>query len=51
MAEIEAIEMAEHVIDGILERGAKHLYEQYLLPKVLPYAACSVIEETSHVAQ
>ena len=29
----------DHVVDAVLEQGAKHLYDQYLKPKILPYAA------------
>ena len=43
--------MAGHIVNSILEKGAEKLYEKYLAPKVLPYAACSVTAEQSHVAQ
>ena len=43
--------MAEHVIDAILQEGAKHQYEKYLHPKILPFAAASTTAEQSHIAQ
>ena len=45
MAENEAMIMADHVIDAILQQGAKHQYERYLQPKILPYAAASITNE------
>ena len=45
MVESEALNMAEHVIDAILQEGAKHQYEKYLHPKILPFAAASTTAE------
>ena len=39
MAEAQGLSAALTAIEGILERGGQKLYESYLLPKVMPYAA------------
>ena len=42
MAEAQGLAAAESMLDFILEKGAEKIYERYLLPKVMPYAAAQV---------
>ena len=51
LAENEAIIMAEHVLDGILQQAAKYEYEKYIQPKIKPFAALSVTTEQMLVTQ
>ena len=40
-------------IDHILEKGANRLYESYIQPKMMPYAAaevCEIQKTLSHVS-
>ena len=45
MAECESMIVAEHIVDAILLGAAKHQYERYLQPKVMPYAALTASAE------
>lgn len=44
MAETNGISAADRVLDEILTRGSKHLYEQYIVPKILPYTASTITQ-------
>ena len=45
MAECESMTMAEHIVDAILLGAAKHRYEKYLQPKIMPYATLTASAE------
>ena len=44
MAESQAIHAVDSVLDIVLNNGGKHLYEQYLQPKLKPYMVATFIQ-------
>ena len=44
MAESQALHAADSVLDVVLNNGGKHLYEQYLQPKLKPHMVATMIQ-------